>query len=290
MKVECIADTRCILGEGPLWDEKTRCLYWVDIKAPAVWRLDTGTGETKSWIMPYRVGAIALRKTGGLVAAMKPGFAWIDLDKGDVDVFARPERSLPDNRFNDGACDAKGRFWAGSMDDMETTPTGDLYRLDPDGQVKRYQAGFVITNGIRWTADGRKLYFVDSAARTIWEHAFDLEKGLPGPRRVFARLTEEDGWPDGLCVDAENHVWGAHWGAGRITRYRPDGTIERTIPFLAPNVTSCCFGGPDFETLFVTTARIGLSEGQLALNPLSGGLFAVTDLGIRGFAANRFAG
>jgi sugar lactone lactonase YvrE len=236
------------------------------------------------------VGSIALGEHGRMIAATAAGLQTFDPGNGSLKPISNPEAHLPDNRFNDGACDARGRFWAGSMDDMEAAPTGDLYRLDPDGQVKRFQAGFVITNGIRWTADGKKLYVVDSAARTIWEHAFDLEKGLPGTRRIFAKLAEEDGWPDGLCVDAENHVWGAHWGAGRITRYRPDGTIERTIAFLAPNVTSCCFGGPDFETLFVTTARIGLSEGQLALNPLSGGLFAVTDLGIRGFAANRFAG
>lgn len=290
MRIECVADTRCILGEGPLWDERGQCLYWVDIKAPAIWRLDPVSGETRSWIMPYRIGAIAMREKGGFVAAMKPGFAIIDLDSNSVEVISKPEKNLPDNRFNDGACDARGRFWAGTMDDMEAAPTGDLYRLDPDGNVKRFHAGFVITNGIRWTSDGKKLYFVDSASRTIWRHDFDLENGNPGPRRIFAKLTELDGWPDGLCVDAEDHVWGAHWGAGRVTRYRPDGSIERTLELPASNVTCCSFGGADFDTLYVTTARIGLSEGQLSLNPQSGGLFVVTGLGVRGTPAHRFGG
>ena len=193
MKIECIADTRCILGEGPLWDEKASCLYWVDIKAPAIWRLDPSTGETKNWIMPYRIGSIALRSKGGLVAAMKPGFAYVDLKDGSVEIISRPEKNLPDNRFNDGACDARGRFWAGSMDDLEKSPTGDLFRLDPDGNVQRFQAGFIITNGIRWNGESTRLYVVDSSARTIWQHSYNLDKGTPGLRRVFARLTEADG-------------------------------------------------------------------------------------------------
>ncbi len=290
MNIECVANMKCILGEGPLWDEQAQCLYGVDIKAPAVWRLHPATGATRSWVMPWRIGAIALRTRGGFVAAMKPGFAFVDLEGPAVEVISRPEKHLPDNRFNDGACDPRGRFWAGTMDDLETSPTGDLYRLDPDGTTRRFQAGFVITNGIRWSSDGSRLYFVDSAARTIWQHEFDLENGVPGPRRVFAQLQPEDGWPDGLCLDAEDHVWGAHWGAGRITRYAPDGSIDRVLAIPAPNVTSCCFGGRAMDTLYVTTARIGLDAVQLAASPLSGAVFAVTGLGVRGNYAMRFAG
>jgi sugar lactone lactonase YvrE len=290
MKIACVADVKCTLGEGPIWDERGQALYWVDIKAPAVWRLDPKTGATRSWMMPHRIGAIAFRETGGLVAAMKPGFAFIDLDQGDVEIVARPEANVPDNRFNDGACDAQGRFWAGTMDDNEKAPTGHLYRLDKDLATARFEAGFVITNAIRWSNDGRRMYFVDSAARTIWGYDFDVANGAPGERRVFAQLGEADGWPDGLCVDADDHVWGAHWGAGRITRYRPDGVKERTIEIPAPNVTCCCFGGEDFATLYVTTARIGLDDAKLEAAPMAGGVFAVTGLGVRGRPASRFAG
>jgi len=290
VKVACVADAKCILGEGPVWDEHAQRLYWVDIKAPAVWRLDPATGETQSWPMPYRIGAIALREKGGLIAAMKPGLALIDLDANTVELIARPEAGTPGNRFNDGACDATGRFWAGTMDDEEKSPTGHLYRLDPDRTVARFDAGFVITHGIRWSNDGSLMYFVDSAARTIWVYGFDPVKGEPGTRHVFAQLSETEGWPDGLCVDAEDHVWGAHWGAGRLTRYRPDGGKESVIEIPAPNVTCCCFGGANLDTLYVTTARIGHSEKQLAAAPLVGGVFAVTGLGVRGRPSARFGG
>ena len=290
MKIECVADTKCTLGEGPVWDERAGHLYWVDIKAPAVWRLDPRSGEAKSWPMPHRIGAIALREKGGLVAAMKPGFAFVDLETANVEVFARPEADMPDNRFNDGACDPLGRFWAGTMDDLEKSPTGHLYRLEADRKVTRFEAGFVITNGIRWSNDGRRMYLVDSAARTIWVYGFDLVKGVPGMREIFAQLGDADGWPDGLCVDAQDHVWGAHWGAGRLTRYRPDATKERVIEVPAPNVTSCCFGGATLETLYVTTPRIGLDDSALKSSPLAGGLFAVSGLGIHGKPSPAFPG
>jgi sugar lactone lactonase YvrE len=290
MKIECVADTKCILGEGPVWDEKASALYWVDIKAPAVWRLDTVSSEIRSWPMPHRIGAIALRQQGGLVAAMKPGFAYVDLEGERVELIANPEPDLPNNRFNDGACDARGRFWAGTMDDLEASPTGSLYRLDPNRTVTKFEAGFVITNAIRWSSDGRRLYFVDSANRTIWEYEFDMEKGELGSRRIFVKLTDADGWPDGLCLDAQDHIWSAHWGAGRITRYTPDGKMERTLSLPAKNITSCCFGGKELETLYVTTARIGESNEQLVASPLSGGVFAVHGLGVQGLASCRFAG
>ena len=289
MKIECIADTKCTLGEGPVWDERAGELYWVDIKAPAIWRLDARTRKTQCMALNHRVGAVALREKGGLIAALKPGFAFVDWN-GGVEIVASPETNLPTNRFNDGACDARGRFWAGTMDDEETAPTGHLYRLDPDRSVTRFDAGFVITNAIRWNAKGDRLYFVDSAQRTIWAYDFDLERGQPGQRRVFAQLSEADGWPDGLCVDAEDNVWGAHWGAGRITRYAPDGRKLQAIAIPAPNVTCCTFGGANLDTLYVTTARIGLSAEQLAQHPKAGGTFAVTGLGTRGHRAHRFAG
>lgn len=290
MKIVCVADAKCTLGEGPLWDERAGVLYWVDIKAPAIWRLDRQGGSAHSWPMPHLIGAIALREQGGFVAAMKPGFAFVDVAKGEVEIVARPEPDLPDNRLNDGACDPTGRFWAGSMDDNEKAPTGHLYRLDPDRRVTRFEAGFVITNGIRWSVDGRRMYFVDSAARTVWVYGFDLVNGVPGMRQVFARLSEADGWPDGLCVDADDHVWLAHWGAARVTRFRPDGTKEREIAIPAPNVTSGCFGGPALDTLYVTTARIGLNDAELQRFPQAGGVFALEGLGVCGRPSPRFAG
>jgi sugar lactone lactonase YvrE len=286
MDIACIAPVACVLGEGPVWDGAAQRLYWVDIKNPAVHALVPATGAQRRWPMPAPIGAIGLRARGGLVAALKTGFAFVALDGGTVTPIVDPEADRPGNRFNDGHVDARGRFWAGSMDDGEGRPTGDLYRLDADLTVTRFAAGFAVTNGIEWSTDGTTLYFVDSGQRTIYADAFDMAAGRPGARRVFARLTPEQGYPDGLTVDEEDHVWGAHWDGARITRYRPDGTIARVIPMPVPRPTSCCFGGPDLDTLYVTSAAIGLDGST----PLSGGVFAITGLGVRGRPAPRFAG
>jgi sugar lactone lactonase YvrE len=240
--------------------------------------------------MPQPLGAIGLRAKGGLVGALRNGFAFIDLESGAVEPIVDPEAHLPGNRFNDGHVDPRGRFWAGTMNDAERDPTGHLYRLDPDRGVDRFEAGFVVTNGVDWSVDGRTLYFVDSARRRIYAYAFDMAKGAPGERRLFASVPEDAGFPDGLTVDAEDHVWSAHWDGGRVTRYRPDGSVERVIAMPVPRCTSCCFGGSDLATLYVTSASIGLDEAMLRAAPLSGSVFAITGTGVRGRLPARFLG
>jgi sugar lactone lactonase YvrE len=286
--VACVADAGCVLGEGPVWDGRSRTLYWVDIKNPAVHALDPRSGATRRWPMPAMIGAIGLRRQGGLVGAFKSGFAYIDLENDRVTAIVDLEADRPGNRFNDGKVDPAGRFWAGSMDDGERKPSGDLYRLGPDLAVERFAIGFVVTNGIDWSYDGRTLYFVDSAARRILAYGFDMAAGQPGAPKLFAAVSE--GFPDGLTVDADDHVWSAHWNGGRVTRYRPDGTVERVIAMPVPLCTSCCFGGPDLDTLYVTSASIGLDAEERRRAPLSGGVFAVTSLGVRGRPAGIFSG
>lgn len=288
--VECVARVACILGEGPVWDAESNRLFWVDIKAPALFAMDLATRTPRRWDMPEPLGAIGLRAKGGLVGAFRSGFACIDLETGGVAPIGRVTAHPPGNRFNDGHVDPRGRFWAGTMDDGERDPTGHLYRLDPDRRVERFDTGFVVTNGIEWSADRRTLYFVESAARRIWAYDFDMDKGRPGRRRLFAELDPESGYPDGLTVDAEDHVWSAHWDGARVTRYRPDGSVERVVSLPVPRTTSCCFGGPDLATLFVTSARIGLDDAALGAAPLSGGIFAITGLGVRGRPPHRFLG
>jgi D-xylonolactonase len=290
-RIECIAESGCLLGEGPVWEAREGRLLWVDIKDPAVWSLDLASRRTQRRAMPDRLGAIGLReKGGGLVGAFKNGFAFIDLATGAVTPIGDPEAHLPENRFNDGKVDALGRFWASTMDDDERRGTGHLYRLDPDLSIARFEIGFVVTNGIDWSGDGRTLYFVDTFGRTIYGYGFDMPGGRLGARRVFARVPDGHGYPDGLTVDDEDHVWGAHWGGARVTRYRPDGSIERVVPLPVPLTTSCCFGGPGLETLFMTSATIGLGEAERRAAPLSGGVFAVTGLGVRGRPAGLFRG
>lgn len=270
----CIWPAGARLGEGPVWDLEERALYWVDIKAPAVHRITPSTGERRTWPMPEAIGAIARRKGAGFIATFKSGFALVDLDHGRIEHLGHPEPERPDNRFNDGKCDPAGRFWAGTMDDNEREPTGWLYRFDPDRTWRRLDGPYVCTNGPAFSPDGRTLYHTDTVGREI--HAFDLAAdGALTRKRRFVKFAEDDGYPDGMTVDAEGHLWVCHWGGWCVTRFTPDGKRERAIRLPVAQVTSCAFGGPDLGTLFITTAAIGLAPEALARQPLAGGLFAV---------------
>ena len=288
-QVDCVCPLRCTLGEAPFWDE-AGFLWFVDIKAPALHRYAPADGRLRSWPMPEPVGAAVPRASGGLLLALQGGFALFDPGSGALERLFDPEPDRPQNRLNDGKCDAQGRFWAGSMHDPEQAQSGDLYRLDPDFGVTRFPMGFVVTNGPAWSGDGRTFYFNDSAGGRIFAFDCDPAAGTLGARRLLVQVPEAEGHPDGQCIDAEDHLWTAHWSGARVTRYRPDGTAERTIALPVPLVSCCCFGGPDFEVLYVTTARVGLEAAALEAAPLSGGLFAVTGLGVRGRPAARFAG
>jgi sugar lactone lactonase YvrE len=263
------------LGESPLWSPAEQALYWVDIKRPRLFRHDMRSGATRATAMPEEIGAIGLRAGGGLVAAMRSGFALIDAHGIAAPVFARPEADLPQNRFNDGKCDRAGRFWAASMNDRESGPTGHLWRLDDMRAYAHMESGFVIGNGLGWSPDNRVFYFTDSTARRIYAYDFDLRTGAIANRRVFATVPDDSGYPDGLCVDAAGHVWSAHWDGWRVTRYAPDGRIVAAVHMPVPRPTSCAFGGAELGTLYVTTARIGLDETALAKSPWSGSVLAV---------------
>jgi sugar lactone lactonase YvrE len=284
----CLWEAGAVLGEGPLWLAEEGALYWLDIKAPAVHRVVPATGARQSWPMPERIGFLCPRRGGGFIGGLKSGLALIDLDGGRIEPFGGPETDLPDNRLNDGKADAAGRLWFGSMDDNEVAPTGRLYRLDADRSWRELDDGYVVTNGPAFSPDGGRLYHTDTFARTI--HAFDLSPdGELDNKRPFVTIPAEAGYPDGMTVDAEGHLWVAHWGGWRLSRYRPDGSLERILPLPVSQVTSCAFGGSDLETLYITTAAIGLGEAALRDQPLAGGLFEVP-VGIKGLPPGRYAG
>ncbi len=288
-QVDCRAPLRCALGEAPFWDG-AGFLWFVDIKAPALHRYWPDDGRVQTWSLPEPVGAAVPRAGGGLILALQGGFTFFDPESGALERLVDPEPDRPQNRLNDGKCDARGRFWAGSMHDPEQALSGDLYRLDPDLGLTRFPMGFVVTNGPAWSGDGRTFYFNDSAGGRIFAFDCDPDAGTLGGRRLLVQVPEGDGHPDGQCVDAEDHLWTAHWNGARVTRYRPDGTIERVVALPVPLVSCCCFGGPDLDILYVTTARVGMTPAALEAAPLSGGLFAVTGLGVTGRPAARFAG
>jgi sugar lactone lactonase YvrE len=286
---EVVVAGPAILGEGPSWHPFEDSLWWVDIEARRLFRLDPRTGEARDFRLPERIGCYAFRRDGSLVVALESGFWFFEPVTGALQPIHDPEPDLPKNRFNDGRCDPRGRFFAGTMDMEERAFSGTLWRLDPDLSVHAVERGIGISNGIDWSPDGRRMYHTDSLRRTIWVYDYDPQTATAENRRVFVRLEEHDGFPDGLCVDAEGCVWSAIWDGGRILRFDPEGRIERGLTLPVPRPTACCFGGAGLDTLYVTTARIGLDGQRLQAAPLSGALFACVP-GVRGRRAVAFAG
>ena len=279
--VDCIWPAETILGEAPAWCPKERVVYWVDIDGRTILRFDPESGDRRVFAQDRQFGCIVKRADGGFIAGTDGGLVYLDSDLKSSHVFATPEAGFPNNRFNDGKCDRRGRFWVGSTDMNETEPNGALYRVNGTGDVLRMLSGVIVSNGLGWSPDDKIMYFTDSGHGAIYALDFDADSGEIDNRRVFARVAPKDGMPDGLAVDAQGFVWSAHWGGWRITRYDPDGRIDRIIDLPVPQVTSLAFGGDNLDQMFVTTARLGLTADQLKEAPLSGGLFRV-DAGVAG--------
>jgi sugar lactone lactonase YvrE len=288
-QIKCVLAIPALLGESPVWCPIDKVLYWVDIKRPAIHRFNPATGSSETWLMTEDIGCLALRQLGGAIVALRSGFAYIDFCTGEVRKLASPVLGEPNLRFNDGRCDRRGRFWAGTLHEKRQVGTAALYRFDPDGQCSQMIGGITVSNGIAWSPDNLTMYFADSWTRTIFSFDFDLDSGTPYNRRIFAELPLGSGVPDGATVDSEGFLWSANFDGGCITRYAPNGSVDRVIQMPVQRPTSCAFGGEDFSILYVTSASLDLTEKQRIAAPLAGGLFAV-DAGVKGLPEPRFAG
>jgi len=288
-EVVCAARRRNILGEGPCWDAASGRLYWLDIFGRLLEWLVPSTGRIGLWTLDRRASAMAPRRDGTLLLATESGFAVFDPATGKLEPGPHPEAHLPGNRSNDGHTDAQGRFWVGTMDDAEKEVSGSIYRLDADWNWTRMAEGLAIPNSLVASPDGRTLYVADSKIGALWAYDLDPATGALGDRRLFASTAEDGCSPDGSAVDIEGCVWNCQWGGSRIVRYRPDGAIDRIVPVPVERPTSCCFGGEDLSTLFITSARVGLSAEALANQPLAGSLFSMPT-GTRGAPQTPFAG
>jgi sugar lactone lactonase YvrE len=288
--VEHILAVHNTLGEGPVWNADEQALYWVDINNQCYFRFNPATGTHEKTEIGVKIGVLALRASGGLVMAVRDGFTFWDAQKQALDYIARTHEDTPQVRFNDGAVDCGGRFWAGSMNEEEGGEMlGTLWRLDPDGSVHEMETHVGTSNGIGWSPDNTTMYFTDSRLHIIYAYDFDASNGEIANRRTFVHTPDEIGVPDGLAVDSEGFVWSARWDGAKIVRYDPEGKIERVIATPALRTTSCVFGGPDLDELYITSARIGLSAEQKAQYPLSGDLFRLKT-GIKGLPKYKFGG
>jgi sugar lactone lactonase YvrE len=286
---EIIADTRDRLGESAMWHEGEQSIYWVDWYGPILHRLKTG-GAMENWTIPGStlVGSFVFASRGRLVLAVDSGLALFDPRSGSIRAFADPNGSRANVSYNDSKLDRWGRLWVGTFDVTETEPRGILYCVVRSGQAVVADSGFTVCNGPAFSPDGRTLYFSDSMAKRIL--AYDVSPHHPqlSNRRIFAVMKPDEGVPDGLTVDAEGCLWCAHYGAGRITRFAPDGSVITVLELPCPSVTSMSFGGTDMTTLFVTT---GWSPGvERAEDEKRGGgaLFAFKT-GIKGLPESEFA-
>ena len=288
-EISCAVKAENICGECPVWNQDEEALYWIDIRSKTMNRYAPSTGLFKSWNLPEEIYSFAFRENGGLVAAAESGFVFLDLDKEKIEQLGNPEPDLTENRLNDGKCDPIGRFWAGSMHIPRSRNAGLLYRLDPDLTWHRIADGVMVGNGLAWSPDGRTMYWSDSRNQIIYSFDYDISKGTTGNRRVFARLSDNQGRPDGAAVDCEGYYWTACFNGGRVIRFSPQGRIDREIPFPVTNVTMCTFGGPELRTMYVTTARLGLSDEELHHQPLAGSLLAM-EVDVPGLPASRFKG
>jgi sugar lactone lactonase YvrE len=268
--VDVVIDLGSRLGEGPLWDHRAGVLAWVDILAGLVHFTDPGSGVTTTVPVGTDVGAIALTGESGYLLAVHNGFATLEDNLVDVvnDVI-----DVDGQRMNDGALDPAGRFVAGSITG-DRTPTGALYVRDLDGGVRTLFEGVTVSNGLAWSAGGDRLFYVDSPHQSIDLMDYDVETGTVSGRRRWVSVPDDAGIPDGLTIDSEGCLWLALWGGGKVVRFSPDAELIGEVHLPVSRVTSCAFGGPSLDRLFITTAAVGSSEDDPP-RPHDGALFVI---------------
>jgi sugar lactone lactonase YvrE len=249
--IEVLVPGGAELGEGPVWDVRDSRLGWVDILGKRIHRTDPSTGETESIETPLHVGAVAPRAAGGFVAALQDGF-WI-IGDGPARRVATVSEARLGLRFNDGKADPAGRFWAGTMEYAKRPGTAALYRLDGPDRATNQVDDATISNGLAWSADARTMFYIDTPTRTIDAFDFDPSTGSIANRRTVVSIEPGVGGPDGMTIDAEGGLWVALWGGSAIRRY-VDGALDRVVVLPVMKPTSCAFGGPDLDELYVTSA------------------------------------
>lgn len=285
-EAECVADTRALLGEGPVWVVAEAALYWVDILGQRVFRWHESDG-LRTIAVDRPVCSIVPRASGGFIGGGQDGFVVLG-DDFTMRVIADPEPDRPAHRFNDGKVDRHGRLWAGTMDRSERGSDGSLYRLDPDLVWHRIDGSYHIPNGPAFSPDGQVMYHTDTVLRTVY--AFDLvADGSLGTRREHLRFGDGEGYPDGMTVDAEGCLWIAFWDGWCVRRFAPSGERLAELPVPVQRPTSVAFGGKGLDELFVTSAARGLTEADFARQPHAGGLLRLRP-GVTGIAELPFAG
>lgn len=280
-RVEARADE---LGECPTWDAHSRRLLRIDVTGRRFLSCEFDGGQPEALSLAEIPGSFALRRHGGLLMAYRRGLALRDPAGNETRLALPADWDGSRERFNDGACDAYGRFWVGTMDRRLQDTVGALYRVECDLTVRRMASGFGLSNGIAWSPDNRTMYQCDSRPPVIYAYDFDLEAGVVENRRTLVEFSCEMGLPDGCAVDAEGFLWVAAPQAGEVMRFDPAGKLERAVRTVAASPTSVTFGGTDWQTLFITS----MQPHEVSPGPADGAVFA-WDAPVAGLQLNSFA-
>lgn len=276
-------------GEGVFWNPADGRVWWTDIEGRRLWWYEPAGRRSGSIAMDDRVCCFAPRRSGGFICAFAQEFALLDANCRITDRIISFEPENPNSRTNDGRTDRQGRFVVGGMNEVTAAADSRVVRVDGNGSVSTLIEGVSCANSICFSPDGRSMFFADTPQRRIWTYAYDIGNGTAHSPHLLADFSGEPGLPDGSCVDADGCVWNAEWEGSRVVRIDARGHIDRIIdvPVLKP--TCCAFGGPDLDTLYITSSRMGCTEKQLSEQPLAGALFAVKP-GVRGIEDAPFAG
>ena len=275
--IELVDQIPCanILGEGVQWNHRDQAIWWTDIKSSKIFRYHLASKQLNMWPTPEAVGCFAfVENDERILLALASGFAWFDKERGAVEWIAKPEAHLVGNRLNDGRVDRQGRFWVGSIVEQKNTPDqcASLFCLDAAAQVSQHLTGLAISNSLCWSLDSKKIYHADSPSHQIKAYDFDAQTGTLSNGKVYVQ-TANNVAPDGSCIDAEGYLWNAEWGGSRLVRYTLEGTEDFVLNTVVSQPTCMAFGGDEMNLLFVTSARIGLSDNALAAQPEAGNVF-----------------
>lgn len=288
IQIKQIGNRLSTLGEGPVWDEINGCILWIDILNASIIEHHLATGSERTIPTGSMIGSFAIMDNGNFIAALQEGFATIDRTTSEKNIITSPEKNMPSNRFNDGKCSPDGHFWAGSMSLNETDASGYLYSIDAKHQIHQHEKELTISNGLCWSLDKKYFYFIDTPTLEVVRYNY-VDGNILHKTSIIKIDAVKDGYPDGMTIDAEGMLWIAHWGGWQVTRWDPStGEKIDAIKLPVSQVTSICFGGSDFDEMYITSARRGLNEEQLSSEPLAGGTFQVKNTGYKGLPFYRF--
>ncbi len=290
--MQALSAQRDQLGECPRWHAETQTLWWVDITQHQIHRHHPASGQHKVIQLQEEIGCFIWREKGGLLVALQSGFHFIDdINNPTLTPVVDPEADKPWQRFNDGRCDPKGRFIAGTMNARKDDSFGTFYQLNPDLSVRPLVGKSWTCNGMAFSPDGKTLYWSDTPIqnRNIYRCDYDPETGEVSNQQLFFHVPEGMGRPDGATVDSEGNYWSAQYAGSRVLCISPQGELLHEIMLPVTNPTMPCFGGPDLKTLYVTSASQGMSAEHLAAHPLEGAVLAIP-MDVAGLPEVAFAG